>query len=266
MNQSWRENLAQAVPSFLQAESAGWDLRPHLVAAVQADADMTGKGVKRTAADRKVYLAQLGLLDDAKKAPEVRALLSILHEHGGKSKGLPSGFRQVALEADRQKHDHGDQGSMFARPKVSATEALAAAFKLKDEELAASLSPRAALGAFLGAEELQKAEVGTDGLGRYLMHSVLWELDNLMRGELQAVAGGAQRIDGPRVLKRLQRFIRDQARADSNFARALGAHPLDEPTLRGLVQAAAKSRVTAIVKSLACSALEDTLAKSRQIQ
>jgi len=262
MNQTWRENIAQAVPYFLQAESAGWDLRPHLVAAVQADADMQGKGLKRTAKDRKVYLAQIGLLAKDQRTPEARALLQVLHEHGGKARGLPAGFKQVALEADRQKHDHGDQGSMFARPKVSLVESLAASFKLKGEDLAASMSARAALGAFLGEDRLQKAEVGAEGLGRYLMHAVLWELDNLMRGELAAVAGGAERIDGSRMLKRLKRFIRAQTQLDPEFARALGAHPLDDSTLRGLCQAAAKSRVTEIAKSLSRSAL----AKSLRIQ
>jgi hypothetical protein len=263
---TWRASIAQAVPYLLQAESAGWDMRPGLRAAVEADLDMKKKGFPRTPTGRKDYLKQLDLDKPELRKPETQALLQILHEKGKKKNDIAQGMKQVALHADRQKHDHGEQPSfgLIADPKMSLADALYSSFGLKpevEEKLAASLSVRAALAGFLGTE-LRKAEVAPEKLSRYLMHAVLWELDNLMRGATKAAKPG-EGVDGKALLAKLKRFIADQAKADSNFARALGAHPLDDETLRGLLQASAKARVSEIAKSLARAYLWTDLRKAR---
>jgi SWI/SNF-related matrix-associated actin-dependent regulator of chromatin subfamily A-like protein 1 len=234
MNQTWRENLANAVPYLLQAEAAGWDLRPALKAAVKADAEMQAKGFSRSDADRRTFLAQQSLLDSEMRLPEAKALLAVLQSVGGKKNVLARGFKQVALEADRQKHDHGDQGSMFARPKVALDQAIKTAFDLSAEKKAASLAK----------------SVGAEGLVPYQMHVVIWEIRNLVRG---GIAAGDLKA-GP-LLQRLRAFIRQQVDSDSDFARAMGAHPLDDATLKGLLAMQARLQQTELAKSLARGAL-----------
>jgi hypothetical protein len=245
MNQTWRENLAQSVPYFLQAETSGWDLRPHLEAAVKADADMQAKGFDRTAKDRKLYLSQLELQDPSKRAPEARLLLEVLHTKGGQKRGLPKAFKQVALEAERQRFDHGEQGSMFARPKKTAEQAMRESFGIEDRK-AASMDWSMTL--------LKAGQVGAEGLSRYVMHAVNWELANQMRGAMLSAKPG-DKIDGEKILAKLRAFIVDQAHQDKDFARGMGVNPLDTKVLRGLLETHAKSRVSELAKSLAKASL-----------
>jgi len=99
-----------------------------------------------------------------------------------------------------------------------------------------------------------KAEVGDGGLGRYVMHAITWEAKNLVRSAVGAARPGAG-IDGARVLKRLRAFIQEQTEQDRDFARGIGAHPVNDATLRGLVQAAAGAHVAHLAKSLAIHSL-----------
>lgn len=257
MNQTWREALARSVPSLTQAEHAGWDMKPHLLAAVQTDLDMQTKGFRRTATGRSEYLRQTGLFGDKQMAPEAAALLQVLHDHGEKMQKLPSLFKQFALEAVRQHHDNPEGAgatigfALLAAPKVTPAQALAQAFGLKGEEMTRALPVAAALRAFQG-EPLRKADdVADEDLRPYLVHAVMWEMQNLLRGELRDVALGAQAIDGKRMITRLRRFIVETAKADPVFARALGANPLSDGQLQGIVQAAARAKVTDIAKALA---------------
>jgi hypothetical protein len=241
MTQQWRENIAQSVPSLLQAEAAGWDLRPNLKRAVELDKDMQSKGMSRNDKDRKVFLAQLPMFDDVGRSKETEALLRILHDYGNQSKGMPQGFKELARAADSHQKDHGDQGGLFAldAPKEPA-DILNEAFpkKAKPERMAKSVAP--------------------GDLSRYVMRTVNWELENLMRG---ALVGADKGIDGKRILARLQRFIVDQAYQDKDFARGLGVVSLDKAVLRDMIAAHAKANVVEIAKSLARANLWKAIGK-----
>jgi hypothetical protein len=224
---------------------------------------------------RSEYLRQRGLelggaqLQDKVNAdPTALALMEVIQEHNG-SRKLPAGLKQVAIEADRQKHDHGDQGSMFARTEVTPAEALGAAFKLKgtrgavaQEQQGLALSMEKKPGGMWTEAQLllYKAEVGGDGLGRYLMHAITWEVRRLVRAAMTEAE-----LSGSRLLRRLKDFVRDQALADRQFARALGAHPVSDNTLRGLLQAEAAANTERLAKSLARDSLEENywFAKAR---
>ena len=280
MNQSLRSNLAKATPYLVQAEMSGWDLRKSLEAAVRADVEMRQTGMLKRGKEtesRSAYLRQTGLGatgethgEKVAKDPVATMLLEIIQDHNGSQK-LPAGFKQLALEADRQHHDYGEQASMFARQKVEPHEALADVFKLK----AAPAPPKkktpeptqagmfgepavaegqGALAMAMPAPTWRKAKVEDGGLGRYVMHAITWEAKNLVR---QAVAhvGPHDGINGGEVLKKLRAFVRGQAGQDRDFARGLGAHPVSDTTLRGLVEAMAHAHVSHLAKSLAAHSL-----------
>jgi len=255
MDQSWRENLGQSVPSFLQAERAGWDLKPALVAAVKADMEMAQKNIPRTVEGRNVFLEQIPMFEKNMRTAEAEALLEILQTQGKASKKLPKGFKNVARIADQQAHDYGDQGSMFAVDKQNAAQALSEAFGIKSKLRFAAMTKS------LGSGGLRKADEGA-ALVRYMMHGVNWELENLVRAAVTA-AGGEGGIDGERILNRLRAWIVDRAYEDRRFAQAMGAHPLTSKTLEGLLQAHAKARMTDLSKSIAKSMLWNDWQKAR---
>jgi len=284
MPQDLRGNLAKATPYLVQAEMSGWDLRKPLEVAIRADAEMRKNKMLRRgkeAESRSSYLRQTGLglggestqAEKAAKDPVAVALLEVIQEHNGSQK-LPAGFKQLALEADRQHHDHGEQAAMFAREKVEPHQGLAAAFGLKGTSLehappakkrrvaaapaelfgGAGEASQAALALALAPALWRKAQVGDGGLGRYVMHAIIWEAKNLVR-QAVAHAGATKGIDGGAVLKKLRAFLSDQARRDRDFARGIGAHPVSDAMLRGLVQAAAGAHVAHLAKSLAVHSL-----------
>jgi hypothetical protein len=269
MGQALRQNIAKAAPYLIRAESSGWDLRKPMMAAVQADVDMRLRNMSPSTRGRSAYLRQTeiggaeGAISGVQKDPVAQALLTIVQDHNG-ARILPRGMKQFALEADRQAFDYGANISMFAREKVSKDQALATAFGLKAVEpeprtmaLAMSETARPSWG-----ERLLKAGVGADGLVRYVMHAVNWELESLMSAAI-AHAKPGKPIDGAKVLSKLQSFVVDQAHRDKDFARGMGVQPLDSKVLRGLVQAHAASRVSDIAKSLAKSSLASSLLKAR---
>ena len=96
-------------------------------------------------------------------------------------------------------------------------------------------------------------------LGRYLMHAITWEVRRLVR----AAMTGAE-LNGPALLKRTKAFVKEQALADRRFAVALGAHPVSDQTLRGLIQAVAESNAAHLAKSLAKAELDRDFAKARR--
>jgi hypothetical protein len=258
MNQSLRQNIAKAVPYFAAMEDSGWDMRESLKLAVQADIDARNRGMIKRGKEgvgRGEYLRQKGLdlgggqLQDKVNAdPVALALMEVLQEHNG-SKKLPAGFKQVALEADRQKHDHGDQGAMFGRTTVTPAEAVGAAFKLKGTRGAVAQEQQ---GLALSLDALVKAVASGGGAGRYLMHAITWEAKRLVLAAMTETE-----LSGPKLLKRLRAFVKEQTLTDRTFAVALGAHPVSDQTLRGLLQAAAAVHESHLAKSLARAALED---------
>jgi len=238
----------------------------------------------------------------------------VIQDHMGARK-FPAAMKQVALEADRQHHDHGDQAAMFQREKVTPAEAIRHAFKLagpkkstapaeesapkprkprtKKPAVAPETAPEApgpgwetprrtegsavatpasepseaVLAAQAAANQRDDRTLGMfmalppatwrkadDGLGRFVMHAITWEAKNLVRAAVGAAKPGGG-IDGARVLKRLHQFVQEQTREDREFARAIGAHPVSDATLRGLVQAAAHAHVSHLAKSLAVGSL-----------
>lgn len=265
MGQALRQNIAKATPHLIRAESHGWDLRGSMMAAVKADVEMRTRGAKPNQKGRELYLRQQeiggaeGASAGVRKDPVAQMLLTVVQDHNGARK-LPQGFKQFALEAGRQEFDHGANVAMFAREKVDPDQALRNAFKIKapeqQEALAMSLPQT-------WGDRLIKAKVGTDGLVRYVMHAVNWELESLMRAAIGALKPG-QALDGQKVLSRLQAFVVEQAYQDLDFARGLGVHPLDSKVLEGLIQAHARSRVTDIAKALAKSSAHSNFAAVRE--
>lgn len=362
MNQKARESIAKAVPYLSQMEAKGWDIKKAIELAVRADIEQRHDKLydaKDPKAGRELYLAQTeqagmggsGIRAKVNGDEVARAMFDVIQDHMGVKK-FPAAIKQVALEADRQHHDHGDQGAMFQREKVEPSEAIRHAFKLPGkkkttapaEEAAPKVrkprrkkgeaapvepvstpapvaepeapgkgwetarrqdAPAAAAPALFGGEEppehvqaaqareaareydrargravedeppppppedtrtlgmfgmamppttWHKAEVGDGGLGRYVMHAITWEAKNLVRSAVGAARPGAG-IDGARVLKRLRAFIQEQTEQDRDFARGIGAHPVNDATLRGLVQAAAGAHVAHLAKSLAIHSL-----------
>lgn len=245
MPAKWRESLALATPQMIQAEDAGWDLREPLAQALRTDRAMQVAGFKRTAADRSAFERQQGMFGGDKpklgKAGEV--MLQVLQEHGDKVRGFPKMMKQLALEAARQQHDHGAIASMFPEPKKSMEQVLRQVFDIEDRKTASGLP----------VDDLRKSEVRA-GLYAYLSQALMWELDNLMRGEI-VVAGGTGKANGPRLVKRLRQFLQDQARTDKKFAQALGAHPVSDEMLRHLVRLKAQASVMRLAKSLAVHSL-----------
>ena len=270
MNQKARAALAASVPMIAQMETAGWDIRPSLKLAAEADVEMRREKLLKRGKEgdsRNMWLASPTLTKDAtvdkvRDDPVAIALLEVLQDHAGTTK-MPKGFKQVALEADRQKHDHGDVQDMFARPPVETHEAIAQAFglkgtestysKLSDEAVKRAAAKRAKKGSKLAAAMPDptwfKAAVGDAGLGRYLMHAITWEARNLVRAAVAATDG--KPLDGAKLLARLKRFVQDQAGEDRDFARALGAHPINDTMLHGLLDAMAQASITSLAKSLA---------------
>jgi hypothetical protein len=87
------------------------------------------------------------------------------------------------------------------------------------------------------------------GVGRYVMHAVTWEAKRLVRAAVGASRTGE--VDSQRVIKRLKAFVQEQAAFDKDFAHALGAHPVNDATLRGLVQALVGAHSGELAKSMA---------------
>jgi hypothetical protein len=268
MPATWRESLARATPSLLQAEAAGWDLRPALTAAAKTDRAMQKQGYGRGAKDRKAYFAQLGLFGTHTHTPLEQSVLAVLQDYGDKVRAFPLGFKQVALEASRQAFDYGTQTALFQRAPLTVEEAVGAAFGQRQAERqgeeAASRVVAYAMGvpgtqvAFAKSLDSLSKAGQRDVLHTYLSQAVVWELQNLMRAATWA-AGGDGHIDGAQVVRRLQAFIADQARRDSTFARALGAHPLTPAVLRALVQAQGQASMARIAKALSTHTMEKSM-------
>lgn len=268
MSQSLRQNIAKAVPYLLRAESSGWDVRNALTDAVRADVDMRQRGdeYKPNAKGRDRYLRQQEIGGAEGPASKVRnnalagAMLTIIQDHNGARK-LPQGFKQFALEADKQAFDHGSQGSMFARPKMEMDEALAQSFETAKPRSQAESIPHIPQ-PDTQTQSLFKA-MPPQNLARYVMHTINWELERLVSGAIASVDPGSG-IDGSQVLSKLRSFIVDQAHRDKDFARGMGVQPLDTKVLSGLLQAHAQARVTDIAKSLAKAMLCDNLRKAQE--
>jgi len=246
----WRESIALAVPSFLQAEGNGWDMRDSLQSAIKLDRDMAAKGFKRTASGRADYMSQMSMFEQRDSRPLTHTLLAILHEHGGKVRGFPARMKQVALEAHRQQHDHGAVMSMFAEPKKELPDVLKDVFGVttKADEKVASRREVA---------DLRKAGVSPEALeaaAAYVNQTVLWELDNLMRAALWS-ASPKNPPSGSKIVGSLRSFIQEQAKADPKFARALGMAPVLNEQLEALVASRARASVSELAKSLAQRAL-----------
>lgn len=278
MGTKLRQTIARSVPSLIAMERHGWNVQPALELAVRADNDMKLEGFsggKRFSQSkgkkisippeehRREYLKQTSMLSGdlqskVRNDPMAQLMLEAVQDQANKL--MPSKWRQVALEADRQNTPtlggvidkrspeqvisevFGLQGP--AKPKAKAPEQQA-----QPEMFAMSLP----------VSDLAKAKpaeptISGEDLSRYLMHAVLWQLDNLMR----AAVGEGDKPSGAQILARLKAFIVDQTKEDQQFARALGAHPLSDAVLRGLIRAAAQARVTDLAKSLATRRLEAT--------
>jgi hypothetical protein len=260
MDQNLRASIAQAVPYFLRAESSGWDLRDSLRSAVDADIDMRHRGLRPNAKDRKVYLAQTENISGAttaiQKDAAADALLEAIQDHKGVNK-FSGAIRQVAVDAHRQNANAGMALPGMEIPKKSKAEAILEAFGLEREtkQQGLALSSNFPI-------TLRKAEVSAESLGKYLMDAVLYELERLMRGGVLVASAQGKGIDGKHILRRIKAFITEQSRRDRNFARALGAHPLTDETLRGLIAAYAKAHVSEIAKALAHASLWQGLQKA----
>jgi hypothetical protein len=278
MGTKLRQTIAKSVPSLIQMEKTGWDIRSALELAVRVDNDMRLQGMtggtrtSKKAGGKKIkipmsehrenYLARPQLLGEAAgeedlvgrlhKDKQAQAMLEVIQDKAGKY--MPSKWRQVALEADRQQHGTGGFGD-FAPEQKTLDQAITEAFELGGiKERGGAAEEQGGLFAMsLPAPDLLKAEDGP-AMTRYLMHAVIWEVNNLIR---QAVEAG-DKPSGGDLLPKLKRFITDQTRADKRFAQALGAHPLDDVTLKGLLRASAMAHMTELAKSLARASLWET--------
>jgi hypothetical protein len=269
MGSRLRGTIAKSVPSFIQMEKGGWDVRKALDLAVRADNDMrlkgfsggtrpskeAGKKIKIPMSEHRAnYSKQSGLFGEAageedlpaqlQKDKTAQAMLAALQDKADKN--MPSKWRGIALEADRQKHGAGGFAA-FAPEKKSLEDSIREVFEL---EVPKAEPKQAGLALSMPQPDLLKAEDGK-ALTRYLMHAVVWEANNLIR---QAVAANAK-LEGARLLERLRRFVLDQAKSDKRFAQALGAHPLNESDLKALLKASAMAHTAELAKSLAASSL-----------
>jgi hypothetical protein len=269
MGSRLRGTIAKSVPSFIQMEKGGWDVRKALDLAVRADNDMrlkgfsggtrhskeAGKKIKIPMSEHRAnYSKQSGLFGEEageedlpgrlQKNKTAQAMLAALQDKADKN--MPSKWRGIALEADRQKHGSGGFAA-FAPEKKSLEDSIREVFEL---EVPKAEPKQAGLALSMPQPDLLKAEDGK-ALTRYLMHAVVWEANNLIR---QAVAANAK-LEGARLLERLRRFVLDQAKSDKRFAQALGAHPLNESDLKALLKASAMAHTAELAKSLAASSL-----------
>jgi hypothetical protein len=174
-------------------------------------------------------------------------MLEILHTHGGKVRAFPKLMKQFALEAARQKFDHGEISSMFAEPKKDMGQVLKEVFG-GDEDAAADEK----VASFREASDLVKG--GPDAASAYVSRAVTWELNNLMRQEV-VQAGGSGKARGGRIVRLLRAFITEQVKADPKFARAYGSNPLSDAVLMHLVRLKAKASVIDLAKSIAAHSL-----------
>jgi len=269
MGTKLRQTIAKSVPSLIQMERNGWSVQEALELAVKVDNDMRLEGFSggtRTSKKaggkikipmsehRESYRQQQTLGDSLQRQIEGNPLAQLLLEtiQDKADKNMPSKWRQVALEADRQRARKASAGEAKGQAMLggediveerSLEDSIRGAFGLKKQAQQGGLFAMS-----LPEPDLVKA--GAE-LTSYLMHAVLWEVENLIRG---AVVDGKP-PSGGQLLPRLQAFIKDQAAADQKFAQALGAHPLSSEALKGLLKASAMSRSTDLAKSMARSSL-----------
>lgn len=259
-----RENLAISTPFILMAEKAGWDMRPLIRTAAAADIDMRRRGLRRNAEDRTTYFQQAPhpKVDPDHPAnkvrePEAMALLEAFQDKGHHVNVFSAGWKQIAIEADRQQKHHGagDQpaqvgGGLFGGiadvlpPRVSKEQAILAAFGGKGSRARQAMAK--ALGTTVG--ELVKAEVPAKALRLYRDHAIRWEAENLVRGA--SLLGKV-----PNLLPKLKTFVSQQTQADSNFAAAVSQHPVTDEYLRGLLRVMIQANLGRLTKSLASVAL-----------
>lgn len=238
MPQSWRASIAQAVPSFLQAEANGWDMRPALLAAVKIDQDMQHKGYSRSAKDRERFANQGDMFERKEQTPLTSAMLAVLQDSGSKSRAFPKAMKQVAVEAARQKHDHGDIMSMFPAPKKTLETSLSEAFGLAKSD-----------------GEAPPAEA----LRWYLSQTITGELGLLLRA-----ATKSGKVSASRILGRLKNFLLNQAKLDRNFAMALGAFPMTDSELTGLIRTYVAANAATLSKSFTKAHVDQAFDNARE--
>lgn len=268
MGSKLRQTIAKSVPAMISMERSGWPVQEALELAVRVDNDMRleglagGKRYSKKAGKkisipmsehRESYMKQTSMLEgnlqaQLEKSPMAQLLLEAIQDKANRL--MPGKWRQVALEADRQNTPSlgGFVDKRTPEETITATFELQGMGPKKEEGVAEGQTGLFAMS--LPDPDLLKAEaeaIGGAELTRYLMHAVLWEVNNLMR----AAAGEGGKPSGAQLLARLKAFVKEQAAADKRFAMALGAHPLPDETLRGLLRAAAQARVTDLAKSLA---------------
>lgn len=259
MGQRLRQNLAKSAVFLMNAETNKWDIKEPLATAVKVDLEMRSKGFKPNEAGRSDVMKQVeqkgfeGHISALQKDPIAQKLLEIIQDKNG-PKLMLNGFKQFALEAARQQHDFGANKALFAMEPVSQDQALMNAFGLKAPKKKEPELFAASLKNFKDA--LAKGEVSGEGLAAYTIHAVNWELDRLMRQAIRVASIKGADINGQQVLADLRAFIVEQAHNDKQFARGMGAVPLDTKVLEGLVQAHAKANVAEISKALAKAGLE----------
>lgn len=268
MSQKLRQNIAKSAVFIMNAEGNKWDLRTPLMTAVKVDREMRSKGFKPNEGGRRDVMKQIeqkgfeGEISKLQKDPVAQKLLEIIQDKNG-PRIMLNGFKQFALEAARQQHDFGANKTLFAMEPVSQDQALTSAFsldkpKVKPTRKQAPMEQPSLLAMSLRGfkDRLQKGEIAPENVAAYTMHAVNWELDRLMRQAVRTASVDAKDIDGQKVLADLRSFIVEQAYQDKDFARGMGALPLDTKVLEGLVQAHAKANVADISKALAKAGLE----------
>lgn len=131
-----RQNIAKSVPYLLRAESAGWDLRGPLMAAIKADMDF------RASSEFKTHDAYMNQVVSRELAPShpmhainddplAKLLFQVVREHNGPRK-MPAGFREFARRAEDAKKS-GGTANLFGEVADTPTEAMDKSFGIKPE-------------------------------------------------------------------------------------------------------------------------------------
>lgn len=131
-----RQNIAKSVPYLLRAESAGWDLRGPLMAAIKADMDFRASSEFKT---HEAYMNQVVSRDLAPSHPMhainddplAKLLFQVVREHNGPRK-MPAGFREFARRAEDAKKS-GGTANLFGEVADTPTEAMDKSFGIKPE-------------------------------------------------------------------------------------------------------------------------------------
>jgi len=286
MNPTLRESLAMSTASFLIAENNGWDLREPLRLAVEADLEAREMYKKNTAKEQvDLYLKQVNTDPETPqgrigKDPTAKMLLRVVRFHSGTNK-MPTGFRGVAARAAIDHDEYGFSDSargsvgMFGgmeSARMTPAEAMDIEFGISPARAKAKKAREDA--AKKEAEEAKKqaaeAKKQADSQGSMFASVSGRELPTLLKASgrnaamdrvtalvrmaVDAHAGhSARESRGKKIQVPVQRIVR-QVLADvadialRDPAIAAGITQVDEPTVRGLVQAAVAMRGAEIVK------------------